>query len=127
MVMKYAGEPIDLKKITIAHMIQICQTVNDYIHGYNLVHNDLKPNNIVILDDKITIIDFESVCNNESSSNRFSSGYVAPERVSERQSTFKSDVFSIGMTIAQHVCNLCKPCIAIYFYAIVFSGLLSQN
>lgn len=73
-------------------------SIVEYIHGMGFVHGDLKPENIIILeDDSVGIIDYGSTFK-EVDSQSYTLKYVAPERL---LTTYKvdecSDIFSMGM------------------------------
>lgn len=73
-------------------------SIVEYIHGMGFVHGDLKPENIIILeDDSVGIIDYGSTFK-EIDSQSYTLKYVAPERL---LTTYKveenSDIFSMGI------------------------------
>ena len=73
-------------------------SIVEYIHGMGFVHGDLKPENIIILeDDSVGIIDYGSTFK-EVDSQSYTLKYVAPERL---LTTYKveenSDIFSMGI------------------------------
>jgi len=94
-------------------MIAVCNIVHTAIHGTNLVHNDLKPYNILkrvnnLLEDEFTIIDFEHTCKVKLTSSGFTYEYCAPERIGlhrNQSSFYASDVYSLGMIFVRKVSN----------------------
>lgn len=74
----------------------------DYLHKRGVVHNDLKPENILITrnGDNLKLIDF-GLSDNDSHflirTPGCSLAYAAPELKEERQSDFRSDIYSVGM------------------------------
>ncbi len=83
--------------------LQILNAV-EYIHEKKIVHNDLKPENIIYLrNGKIKIIDFGiSKFNDEPNNYNKLVGtpkYLAPEIVKFKISNFKSDIYSLGVIL----------------------------
>ena len=73
-----------------------------YVHENDLIFRDLKPNNIMIDNDKkIHIIDFDRMVHikdikrDETNTNDFSTVYAAPE-VNTNNFSFKCDIYSLG-------------------------------
>ncbi|CAD8204271.1 unnamed protein product [Paramecium pentaurelia] len=86
-------------------MKDILEGVN-YIHSKNIIHRDLKIDNILIDDDNsIKIIDFGLACqfiNIESKNISCGTpGYIAPEVLMNKPFDYKSDIFSIGVVMYQ--------------------------
>ena len=85
----------------------------EYIHSCGIVHNDIKPSNVVFLTDAsgnrhYYLTDFgisydvKQVVNNEMKSKIASSKtllYAAPEKFRNERSTQKSDIFSFGVLL----------------------------
>ena len=76
----------------------------DLLKSQGIIHRDLKPSNILI-DNKgqIKVIDFGFSCYQHTSTrtNVGTIWYRAPEILSHKQYNYKSDLWSIGCTIAQ--------------------------
>ncbi|CAD8210754.1 unnamed protein product [Paramecium pentaurelia] len=75
-----------------------------YIHSKNIIHRDLKIDNILIDDEnQIKIIDFGLACqfNNIESRNIScgTPGYIAPEVLTNKPFDYKSDIFSVGVVM----------------------------
>jgi len=76
------------------------------LHTANLVHRDIKPNNLYEIDGEIVLSDFgttseilDSKSAGGTGTQRGTPGYTAPE-ISDRYFTVASDYYSLGCTIA---------------------------
>ena len=75
-----------------------------YLHKYNFIYRDLKPNNIMIDKNKnAVLIDFDRMISlskddDEMHTQDFSSIFVAPE-VNFGEPSYKSDIYSLGQMI----------------------------
>ena len=76
------------------------------LHTANLVHRDIKPNNLYEIDGEIVLSDFgttseimDSKDADSTGTQRGTPGYTAPE-ISDRYFTIASDYYSLGCTIA---------------------------
>lgn len=86
--------------------LQILFGVN-YIHSQKIIHNDIKPENILILKgtDRIKICDFGlSICYTSTMDfNRFHNTgtrlYMQPEKIRKEMFDYKADLWCIGLTI----------------------------
>jgi len=76
----------------IKHIAIQLFTILKNIHKKNIIHKDIKPENIVYDDktEKITLIDFEE---------RYTEGYCSPEQANEEKVTYKTDIWSSGVTL----------------------------
>ncbi|HPC03446.1 MAG TPA: NIF family HAD-type phosphatase [Syntrophales bacterium] len=83
------------------------------VHGVSVVHNDVKPDNILFKDDgTIRLIDFGIAKSLERENRNFRSGtvtgtrgYMAPELVLGHPPTVRSDLYSVGVVLAQMLCG----------------------
>ncbi|GMR49295.1 hypothetical protein PMAYCL1PPCAC_19490, partial [Pristionchus mayeri] len=90
--------------------IQIVSAVN-YIHGKNLIHRDLKPSNILFAEKetiKLCDLGIATQRNSEETYNtmfsRTSIGtplYMSPEQKKREQYSSKTDVFTLGLILAE--------------------------
>jgi hypothetical protein len=90
--------------------IEILESVQ-YLHGNNIIHRDLNPNNIMLKKDEkskrfIHIIDFGLIAIHEyaeqtHSSNRGNIEYMAPEAYEGRNYDTKADIYSLGILLKE--------------------------
>lgn len=77
-----------------------------YLIRRDLVHGDIKPDNIIINDNKFTLIDYGSVAEAFSINSRAGTpSYLAPERFTDESISESSEIYSIGVTIYQALSN----------------------
>lgn len=99
-------EPISLK-ISLQIMIQIARAIK-YIHGERIMHRDLKPLNIFLVEFQgdpyfVKLLDFGLAKTDETTSLTQSGmivgtlEYVAPEIYSGHPHTYASDIYSLGV------------------------------
>jgi serine/threonine-protein kinase len=77
-----------------------------YIHDANIIHRDLKSDNILLaknLQPKITDFGFSIFTNEHPDYFSGSYDYTAPEALNNEDQTQKSDMFSIGVIIAEMI------------------------
>lgn len=88
----------------IKYVEQICDALN-YAHSQNIIHRDIKPQNIIIdADGTAKIIDFgiaKSKLSEETKTKSFfgSLYFVSPEQISGEQITEKTDIYSTGILL----------------------------
>ncbi len=66
-----------------------------YLHTLQpnaVIHGDVKPENIIINDQGVYLIDFASVTNQKGTSN-----FIAPERLLGKKKNIQSDIYSLGL------------------------------
>lgn len=90
-------------KETISIAIQMCTGIG-VAHAANIIHRDIKPQNIIISKDgKVKVTDFgiaKATTSNTISSNAMGSvHYTSPEQARGGFSDQKSDIYSIGITL----------------------------
>lgn len=101
------------RKLSIEEAITLTKTLismGEYLLKYNLVHGDIKPENIIVMqrDGKkiFKIIDFGSITEIFSINNKAGTpSYLAPERFKGGSINEKSEIFSIGVTIYEALCG----------------------
>ena len=108
----FKGEDLDnylqQKKLTIDDSIELANTLlkmSQYLVRYDLVHGDIKPNNVMIAKDndenlEFKIIDFGSITEIFSSNSKAGTpSYLSPERFAGESISESSEIFSIGVTL----------------------------
>ena len=77
----------------------------DFLHSNNIAHRDLKPMNFLMFEDGkiLKIADFGFARNMNGNSSSIStlgtSDYMAPEVLFRKPVPFKSDMYSLGLTL----------------------------
>ena len=94
-------------KLSLIEVVDIMKQLTSGIecaHENNIIHRDIKPQNAMILDDgKIKITDFgistalNSIEMTQTNSVMGSVHYLPPEQASGKATTFKSDIYSLGI------------------------------
>nr|GMC90551.1 proline-rich receptor-like protein kinase PERK3 [Ipomoea batatas] len=87
----------------------------EYLHAQNIIHRDIRPNNILITHDHQSLLgDFGLArARSNDDSNHFSNesvvgtmGYVAPEYAESGKLSTKTDVYSFGVVLLQLIAGL---------------------
>lgn len=87
---------------TINYILQLLDGVRE-IHSHNILHNDLKPDNLMLsIDGAIKIVDFGIA--SHSDEGKFenligSAYYLDPEVVIKKEFTVQSDIYSLGIIL----------------------------
>ncbi|WP_165243089.1 serine/threonine protein kinase [Corynebacterium lizhenjunii] len=88
--------PID---IAIAYLLEVLPAL-DYLHSRGVVYNDLKPDNIIVTEDQVKLIDLGAVSGIEAYGYIYGTkGFQAPE-VATQGPSIASDIYTIGRTLA---------------------------
>lgn len=83
----------------IAFIIEIMPAI-EFLHSIGLAYNDLKPDNIMLTEDQLELIDLGAVATFDSYGNLYGTpGYQAPELV-RTGPTVATEIFSVGRTLA---------------------------
>ncbi|MFI9506759.1 tetratricopeptide repeat protein [Nocardia sp. NPDC052566] len=83
----------------IAYVLEILPAL-DYLHSIGLTYNDLKPDNIMVTEDQVKLIDLGAVATVESYGNLYGTrGFQAPE-IAKTGPTVASDIYTVGRTLA---------------------------
>src|SRR5699024_4360495 len=110
-VMEYVGGPSLRKRrnelpnkrlpfsIAIAYILELLPAL-DYLHSRGVVYNDLKPDNIIVTEDQVKLIDLGAVSGIGAFGYIYGTkGFQAPEVPTEGPSV-ASDIYTIGQTLA---------------------------
>ncbi|KAL0238297.1 hypothetical protein GEMRC1_012770 [Eukaryota sp. GEM-RC1] len=97
-VMELASSSLPLPK----YAKELCQAVK-FLHLKSVVHGDLKPANVLLVDDHVRVADFGTSKNLAATTlvtrpNAMSFKYAAPEQFESNASTF-SDIYSLGLIL----------------------------
>ncbi|MEU6186197.1 tetratricopeptide repeat protein [Nocardia sp. NPDC047038] len=89
----------------IAYLLEILPAL-DYLHSTGLTYNDLKPDNVMVTDDQVKLIDLGAVATIEAYGNLYGTrGFQAPE-IARTGPTVASDVYTVGRTLAVLTLNM---------------------
>ncbi len=89
----------------IAYVLEILPAL-EYLHSLELAYNDLKPDNIMVTDDQVKLIDLGAVSVFEGYGNLYGTrGFQAPE-IARTGPTPASDIYTVGRTLAALTLNL---------------------
>ncbi|MCQ4617289.1 serine/threonine protein kinase [Corynebacterium sp. CCUG 18816] len=107
-VMEYVGGPSISRcdvDIAIAYILEVLPAL-DYLHSRGVVYNDLKPDNIIVTEDQVKLIDLGAVSGIGSYGFIYGTkGYQAPEVATDGPS-IQSDIYTIGRTLAALIIDL---------------------
>lgn len=84
--------------------IQLCDVLK-FLHKNNIIHRDIKPSNILVgADSNIRLIDFDAARKpNKTTQNDTkllgTHGFAPPEQYGFAQTDFRSDIYSLGVTL----------------------------
>ncbi|MCL2535584.1 MAG: serine/threonine-protein kinase PknG, partial [Nocardiaceae bacterium] len=83
----------------IAYILEVLPAL-EYLHSIGLAYNDLKPENIMVTDEQLKLIDLGAVAPLESYGFLYGTpGFQAPE-ITETGPTVASDIYTVGRTLA---------------------------
>lgn len=83
----------------IAYLLEILPAL-EYLHSIGLAYNDLKPDNIMITEDHVELIDLGAVTTLDAYGNLYGTrGFQAPE-IARTGPTVASDIYTVGRTLA---------------------------
>jgi len=110
---KNLKEHLKTSVLSIEETIELSKTLlemSQYLLNNDLVHGDIKPENIMLTQDKnkllFTVIDFGSITEIYSlQSNAGTPSYIAPERFHGAALNESTEIYSIGVTLYEALCN----------------------
>ncbi|MEG8181316.1 protein kinase [Nocardia terpenica] len=89
----------------IAYVLEVLPAL-EYLHSLELAHNDLKPDNIMVTEDQVKLIDLGATAPFESYGNLYGTrGFQAPEFTRTGPSA-ASDIYTVGRTLAVLTLNV---------------------
>lgn len=89
----------------IAYILEILPAL-DYLHSTGLTYNDLKPDNVMVAEDQVELIDLGAVAPIGAYGNLYGTrGFQAPE-IAETGPTVASDIYTVGRTLAVLTLNM---------------------
>ena len=92
-------------KEAIAYLLEILPALS-YLHSIGLVYNDLKPENIMLTEEQLKLIDLGAVSRINSFGYLYGTpGFQAPEIV-RTGPTLATDIYTVGRTLAALTLNL---------------------
>lgn len=93
--------------IAIAYILEVLPALG-YLHSRGVVYNDLKPDNVIVTEDQVKLIDLGAVSGIGAYGFIYGTkGFQAPEVASEGPS-IESDIYTVGRTLATLVVDMPK-------------------
>ncbi|MDO5029823.1 MAG: tetratricopeptide repeat protein [Corynebacterium sp.] len=116
-VMEYVGGPSLRKQrrsypdgvmpcdLAIGYILELLPAL-DYLHSRGVVYNDLKPDNVLLTEDHVTLIDVGAVTGIGAYGRIYGTpGFQAPE-IATTGPTIASDIYTVGRTLASLILKL---------------------
>lgn len=116
-VMEYVGGPSLRKQrrtfpdgtmpcdLAIGYILELLPAL-DYLHSRGVVYNDLKPDNVLLTEDHVTLIDVGAVTGIGAYGHIYGTpGFQAPE-IASTGPTVASDIYTVGRTLASLILTL---------------------
>ncbi|MEV0295701.1 tetratricopeptide repeat protein [Nocardia sp. NPDC050710] len=89
----------------IAYLLEILPAL-EYLHSIGLTYNDLKPDNVMVTEDQVKLIDLGAVATIDAYGNLYGTrGFQAPE-IARTGPTVASDIYTVGRTLAVLTLNM---------------------
>ncbi|MCP1387627.1 protein kinase [Corynebacterium sp. TA-R-1] len=93
--------------VAIAYILEVLPALG-YLHSRGVVYNDLKPDNIIVTEDQVKLIDLGAVSGIGAYGFIYGTkGFQAPE-VATAGPSIESDVYTVGRTLAALIIDLPK-------------------
>ncbi|KAL0248286.1 hypothetical protein GEMRC1_003522 [Eukaryota sp. GEM-RC1] len=95
--------PNSLSPLTLRYATELCRAVK-FLHLNSIVHGDLKPANILLVDDQVRVADFGTSRNIAATTlvtavNAMTPKYAAPEQFDLNSAEPGSDIYSLGLVL----------------------------
>ena len=103
--------PAELSEKQFCSIVRDLCCVLEFLHGKGIIHRDIKPSNILMArDGHIRLIDFDAARMHKDRQEQDTSllgtkGYAPPEQYGFAQTDERSDIYSLGMTLEQLLCQ----------------------
>ncbi|RAV34197.1 serine/threonine protein kinase [Corynebacterium heidelbergense] len=98
------GQVLDVDR-AMGYILEVLPAL-DYLHSRGVVYNDLKPDNIIITEDQVKLIDLGAVTGVGAYGHIFGTrGFQAPE-ITKTGPTVASDIYTVGRTLASLIVRL---------------------
>lgn len=95
-------------ELAIHYLLQICAGL-EYAHGRGIIHQDIKPDNILVQkDDSIKILDFGLACptGSENFEMEGTLQYMSPEQINSFPVDERTDIYCMGITAYEMVTGM---------------------
>src|SRR5699024_5300357 len=100
------GRVLPVEK-AIAYVLETLEALS-YLHSVGLVYNDLKPENIMLTEDQVKLIDMGAVSGVGEYGHIYGTpGFQAPE-IPETGPTIASDLYTVGRTLPSLIVRLAE-------------------
>ncbi len=112
------GKPVPLERLE-GVVAQVCDAL-EYAHQHDVIHRDLKPDNIILLNEKnegkehVKLIDFGIAKILDDSMVRTQTGlvlgtprYMSPEQVANKPFDHRADIYSLAVILFEALTNQC--------------------
>lgn len=94
--------PVD---VAVGYVLEVLPAM-DYLHSRGVVYNDLKPDNVLLTEDQVKLIDVGAVTGIGAYGHIYGTpGFQAPE-VGRTGPTVASDIYTVGRTLASLITDL---------------------
>lgn len=92
-----------LSQVLAVRYLKQLLAVVEFLHDKGVIHRDIKPHNIMLVENSVYLIDFDAarIFKEESGTDTMivgTRGYAAPEQYGYHQSDFKADIYALGAT-----------------------------